>query len=191
MLLTKEIRAKIVDAAVAKSAVPKMRAKVDAGKKKLAKLAYSLIVDLPPEIEALPAEVKKGWLNKITSLEIDAPGFARYRRVAGSDDELSAVLRFDDPVLVPKFFGVARAKDHPKLQTAAAALLKEHREANHYEEELRGKLRAIVQSCNTRDQLLKTWPEGKRFIPVVPAKTRSLVDTATLIDVNAQLGIKV
>lgn len=192
MNLTKEIRNKIIDAALAKSDLPKRRANVKAGLKKLGLLAYSLAVDLPPEIAALPAEVKTKWLHRTAHIEIAADGFNRYNHSESGDnfpEQLRAVIALDDPVLIPVHFGTVSAKDHAKLKDAAATLIKAHREANAYENELCTKLRAIVSTANTRDQLLKAWPEGEKFIPKPAAKSRALVDTKTVLDVNKTLGL--
>lgn len=193
MLLTNAIRTKIVDAAIEKSDLPKMRKKVQQGLLALAKLVYSTEVQVPAELKALSADVKSKWLRSTSSIDIYTPGFDRYSHwpsVTGGRNRLNCVLKLEDPVYLPIHFGTVDLKDKPKLQQAAALVHADHLTANQYEDDLRQKLNAIVATANTDEQLLKTWPECKKFIPAPVAKSRALVDTKTVADVNTTLGLK-
>lgn len=194
MILTKQIREQIIDAAIAKSELPKHRAKVKADIQKLGKLAYSLAVKVPKEVAALPAEVKAAWLQSVTSLEILSEGFSRNYNCEARDawrrqENLPSDIKLDDPVLVGRYFGSVKAADHPKLKASAETVLAAHRAANAYEDDLRAQLRAIVAAANTSDQLLKTWPECKPFLPPETVKSRALVDTKTVDSVNKILNL--
>lgn len=195
MLLTNAIRAKIVDAAIEKSDLPKLRKKVQQGLLALAKLVYATEVQVPAEIKALSADVKSKWLRNTSSIEIYTPGFDRYSywskgREDGGRNRLNSTLGLEDPVYLPIHFGTVNLKDKPKLKQAATSVHADHLAANQYEDDLRQKLNAIVSTANTDEQLLKTWPEGKKFIPAPVAKSRALVDTKTIADVNTTLGLK-
>lgn len=197
MILTNAIRAKIVDAAIEKSDLPKMRKKVQQGLLALAKLVYSTEVQAPAELKALSADVKSKWLRSTTTIEIYTNGFDKYSFWTTSKDcteggrnRLSSVLKLEDPVYLPIHFGTVVLKDKPTLQQAAALVHADHLTANQYEDDLRQKLQAIVATANTDEQLLKTWPECKKFIPAPVAKSRALVDTKTIADVNTTLGLK-
>lgn len=196
MLLTNAIRLKIINAALDKSDLPAMRKKVEKGIKALAKLVHRTVVSIPSEVWSLPAEVRTAWVRSEVKIQIYAPGYDRYTHWSPLKDltdtergRLNAVLTLDDPVIVPILFGVVDVRKVPVLADAAAALIADHIAANDYEDDLRSKLRGITATANTDAQLLAIWPEGKAFIPKEVPKSRAIVDTKTLADVNKTLGL--
>lgn len=193
MKLTNEIRKQIVDAALAKSELPKMRAKVEKDLQALAKAAYKAAVSIPAGIRKLPPEVSAEWLRRDTHIEISAPGFQRYNHYRSNSPDrqfLCVTIKLDDPVVVPQRFGMVKADEHPHVAKLAAEVHTDHLAANAYEDDLRRSLRAITSSANTSEQLLRTWPEGKKFLPAEKPKSRALVDTKTVIEVNEKLGLQ-
>lgn len=194
MKLTNEIRKQIVDAAIAKSKVPKMREHVLQGRRALALKAYQAAVAVPSEIANLPYSVSAAWVRRVSTIFVYADGFSRYDNFDSRPDTarglLPVELKLEDPVVVPLHFNQVMAKEHPAVAKAAAKLHADHLAANEYEDTLRQKLSAIVASANTVEQLLRTWPEGKPFVPAPKTPVRALVDTKTVAEINETLGLK-
>ncbi len=193
MKLTKETRAAIVKAALAKSTIPAMRQQNEKDLKDLARLAVAAVVKVPLSVTKLSPEDARVWLRHESDIYVRAPGYSRYDHYKSGTPRrelLSELIRLDDPVRVPVHFGAINLSDFPQLAERAAAIHAHHLETNEAEDALRAKISAIVASANTSEQLLKTWPQGKRFLPPEPTKVRALVDTKTVQDVNALLGLK-
>ena len=188
MRLTKEIRADIIEKALAASDLAKLGAELDADMKALAKLAYNLAVKVPPAISKLTKAEKSKWLLTDTTIALDHPAFQGWR--AGyTSDTMSRYLPFDDPVIVPRYQDAVKAADYPELQAAADAVAAKHKAVVKYERDLRGNLCAIVNSASTAKQLAELWPEGAEFLPPTVAEPSALVPTDTITAVNIALQL--
>lgn len=189
--LTNEMRGKAIDAAVRKTFAAE-----DAALLALrTKLADDLYEHAYGSVQELVNKLPSRWLDSDDSLSISCEGFAyTWRRnektygmtVAPENDlRMSRERRF--PAVKTDDFTVD--KDH-SLWTDAQAVVQKHVRLYEAKIELGNKLGALLYSCNTFEQLEKTWPEGKDFYPARPANSKTALIPVTLpLELNKMLGI--
>lgn len=185
MRLTNAIRDAIVKTALERT----FAAQEAAYKKARTALADAVYAHEYGGVERAAKKLPAGWLGSSSKVAIDHPDFERY--YYNSDAKPSCVLEMSKPHLIPgRQDQIKIGKDHPLFAKAqdVAGLYQKLEKAR---DTLREKVRDLVIGHNTVDALLKTWPEGKPYLPsCAPAATgTALVPVHLAAEVNALMGL--
>lgn len=189
--LTNEMRAKAIDAAVRKTFAAE-----DAALLALrTKLADDLYEHAYGSVQELVNKLPTGWLSSNDILCVSCEGFASHWRRSHETYGMTAAPENDLRMSKDRRFPVVNTddftvdKDH-SLWTDAQAVVQKHVRLYEAKIELGNKLGALLYSCNTFEQLEKTWPEGKDFYPPRPGNRNTALIPVTLpLEVNKLLGI--
>ena len=154
-------------------------------------LADALYAHEHSAAERTAKRLPPGWVDTMNSVAIEHADFSpryNYRR----DGKPSGELKLSKPRLRPYSNKAITVNKGHVLFKQAQDVADLHQKLEKGRDALREKVRALVYGHNTVETLLKTWPEGKPYLPTsvpTPAGT-ALVPVQLAAEVNQLMGIK-